>query len=63
MMVFDEIHLAPPPPCFAWSPSPASQGRSQSAASATPILPCEAGEGDHVVVEGAHSVSIGWTVP
>jgi len=37
---------APPPPCFAWSPSPASRGRIWRAPQ--PILPCReaAGEGD-----------------
>jgi hypothetical protein len=49
----EQLHIAPPPPCFAWSPSPAAQGRIRGAVDAPFILRCEAGEGNHEVVEGA----------
>ncbi len=37
--------LTPPPPCFAWSPSPASQGRIDGCVRATLILPRLRGRG------------------
>ncbi len=44
-----DFRRAPPPPCFAWSPSPAlTSGRGKSAdASPPPCSVSETGEGDH----------------
>ncbi len=46
--------IAPPPPPSA-VPLPRERGRIQVAPAVPPILPCEAGEGDHEVVEGART--------
>jgi hypothetical protein len=47
VLIREEMNAsAPPPPRFAWSPSPVNVGGYGLLPAAPPILTCEAGEGD-----------------
>ena len=50
---------APPPPCFAWSPSPASQGRISGAAGTPWILRVD-GHADRTPFRGGGRFASNW---